>query len=1037
MPLFTPPPDSSWPSDSEKAPPVLLSAEALRTVLDASILPLMVTLIEDGRIVYANPAMAELAETELENLIGSHTPNLYQNPEDRAPMLEMLQEQGFLKNYRIEVRSLKGRNFAVRTNVNPAVIEGQPALVATYRDVTLEEEAQRQLKRENELLSLAHQGTRLSAWSWNPETNALWWDDYHYQLFEVPVGASVSPELFLSRVREECRELVEEKRQHLIPGETFSMDFELDLPSGKRRVIRDFYRYLQVEKEWVMLGTSQDITDDIQTQEALAQEAELRALASEYIGLGSWTWDPETDEVWWDEAHFDLFEISRTTRIVNGTYLERVHPKDRERVLQEQEEILTKGVHSLEYELKLPSGRRRYVRDFARYLKIGGKPIVIGTSQDVTQDVLHRESQQEKLELMRMASEMAKVGFWLQMPDGLEWWDPALCELYQLQEGEAPDFERFIQRFHPEHAEEQRTRILEADRKAREGATSSELYRLQLPDGSERTVRDYVGSYQANGELRLLGIVQDVTEREQEREQLRREIELRKLASEGVKICHWFWNPVTHEAWWDDLHYDLFEVPRKTRVHPALFLNRVHPKDRERVGREMRLAATNRVHTLEYELNLPSGRRSIIRDHARLVTLGRDSIILGTSQDITEEVTLREELEEKLALINAASEVAQLGFWAESPSESGNWWSDSYKRLLQLQEGEPTSFETFRGRLHPEAREAQDPIVLDADHRAREGEELTNLYRIQLPDRSERWIRGIVGSVQLREEKRLIGVAQDVTESVQSQAVLRRTERLSAVGQLAAEIAHDLQQPMSTMQLRLELLSRQLGHESFPEELANVRAALDALEHAKNIIERSLLMVRPPGGPTMVRLSDIVAQALKVVESTFRRHRLIPRVLNSWEDDPETEPRVLAQETELILILQNLLVNAKEAVEARRLREGLRIEDLEVFIELRLGRPGGTWRGQESATLLLSVTDPGTGIPEEVLPRIFEPLFSTKTEQRGSGLGLSMCQRLIQEHEGRLWCENRLEAPGATFRIELPKASASPAEPGPADSPSS
>jgi PAS domain S-box-containing protein len=1004
----------SMPSDSLPsnllANSQLLSKESLYMLLDLVHLPLMVSKFADGEILYSNKAAAKLFETSVEEMIGGQTLRFYRREEERLSILQALQEYGELKDYRVEVQGVRGGAYVVRVNIALMRIDGEVVLVVSHREVTEEEELQYETQQKNELLEIATAGAGLSAWSWNPETNSVWWDDYHYELFEIPPTAPVSPELFLNRVHPKDRERVQEEQRRPITQGEYSSEFELSLPSGKRRVIRDFSRYLKIGNEWLVLGTSQDITADIKNKEALLEAQQLQTLAAKQIGLGFWTWDTETDEVWWDDEHFELFEIPRTTKIVRETYLERIHLRDRERVLQEQREILTKGVHYLDYELSLPSGKRRFIRDFARSIKIGERNMVIGTSQDITRDILDKESQEEKLELMRMASEIAGVGFWLQNSDGQEWWDPALQKLYQLQENEATNFERFMTRFHPQHAEEQRARVINADHKAREGDTSSELYWLQLPDGSEKIVRDYVGSYRKEGELRLLGIVQDVTQREQEREQLKREIELRKLASEGARLCHWYWVLDTNEAWWDDLHYHLFEVPLGTAlISPEIFLSRVHPKDRERVRNDMQREVTDQIHTRDYELDLPSGRRAIIRDHSRLVKFGELSIILGTSQEITEDILLQEELEEKLALINASSELAKLGFWAENSSEAGNWWSESYKQLLQLQEEETTSFETFRSRLLPATEEVQGQVLLDADQQARSGTASTLLYQIQLPDLSQRWIRGFVSSVNTVTGRKTVGVAQDVTDFIEQQEILRRSERLSAVGQLASEINHDLQQPLSSIQIRADLLNRQVKSGEYTNLEKHITSILADLDRANQIVERSLMMVRQKEEPKPVKLSEVVSQISAVLERSLREANIYLIFRNFFEANSEEEPIVMAYGTELFLVIQNLLINAKESIEELGEFEGSRPSQIQ--IELLLKEPN---------LLSLSVIDSGAGISEEVLPRIFETLFSTKNYSQNTGLGLSVCRRIIEKHGGQIEVENRLGSLGAIFKVVLP-----------------
>ncbi len=993
----------------------LLSLEHLRAAWDVAAVPMMITRVEDGQVRYANEIAAEMLETTVPELTGERIHRYYRPTENRAELLNALQEQGLLKGQRIEGQTHRGRPFVVRANLQVVLFDNEPCTLSTYQDITEEEAARNNLVQENELLSLANSGAQLSCWSWDPETDEVWWDDYHYDLFEIPRGAPVTSKLFLSRVKDQ----------------------------------------------------------------------------------------------------------------------------DRGRVEQQKEHPLFVEVHTIEYELDLPSGRRCVIRDHARLLKRGSQKLILGTSQDITRDVEAQEYLQERLELMQMASQLARFGTWAQVPEGGEDWDPALRKLLQIREGEPTGFAKLMERFHPEEAAEQTQRIQAADAQARSGGLATGIYRFLLPDGTERFLQDHVGSYLKNGERRLIGVIQDVTAQELTRRALQQEMEMRLLTSEGVSLCHWTWDAESNESWWDALHYKLFEVELGTPIRAETFLSRVHPRDRERVNEKMRAAATGRSYSIEYELLLPSGQRRVMRDHSRFVKIGRRLKVVGASQDITQDVLLREALEEKLALMNMASEIAKLGFWSEGPEQT-EWWSDSLGDLLQRQAGEPESLATFQSRFHPDVKAAQVAESEQADRRALTGESQVNLYHLKLPDQSERLVRGYVGrldqegaqrllgvvhDVTAQEQQRLqleqelelhrianqaakigyfrrdpetnqtwmdsylrqlfelpgrgwfdsdlakerltaesraklqqareeiivsgftelelklklpsgeqrilrshqrlyaeqgktwvLGISQDITEIVKVWEVIRRNERLYAVGQLAASVNHDLRQPLAILNIELGLLSRKLNSKPFAEFQEHVAAAQSALQHAGSIMDRpvglGLDQERQP-----VPLSEVVQQTLKLMSNLLDQQGLRVRFLNHWEAEPAEEPRVLMQATELMLVLQNLVINARDALTARRQETGDWKGATELWIELQPEAP---------QSVRLSVVDQGSGIPEALLSEVFKPLFSTKSSHKSTGLGLAICQQIIQEHQGRIWAEPGPQGVGTAFHIELPAGSTDP-----------
>ena len=992
-------------SDPPEASTRVLSLEQLQAAWSVAAVPVMITRLSDGQVRYANERAAQLLETSVAELTGQIIMTYYDPAEDRQQVLQDLREQGLLENRRIRGRTRAGALLVVRANLQLVQFDGEDCSLSTYQDVTEEEETNKLLIREHALLSLANSGARLSCWSWNPKTDAVWWNDYHYDLFEIPRGTRVTPSLFLERVSASDRARVAQAQRTPLTHTT-SIEFELDLPSGTRRVIRDHARFLEVDGEQLILGTSQDITPDVEAQEQLA----------------------------------------------------------------------------------------------------------------------------EKLKLMQMASELAKLGTWSQLEGWNEEWDPAMRHLLQVQAEEPTNFQKLMERFHPENAEEQKIRIQDADKQARAGHTVTGVYRFLMPDGTERFIRDYVSAYQKNGSSHLIGVIQDVTEAEQTRRALREGLEMRRLASEGVRLCHWHWEVERNQSWWDDLHYELFEVTLGTPISAELFLSRVHPQDRERVKAEMRRTDSDQVHQLEYELALPSGTRRVIRDYSRLLQIGGRWKVIGASLDVTADALLREALEEKLALMNLAAELAQMGFWAER--EGGEeWWSDSMKELMQLKEGEPQQLSTYQNRFHPDFWRQQDQALVRADQQARRGKRSSTLYQFQLPDQSERLMRGYVGPrndsgyligvvqdvteperqrdqleqelelhrianhaaqmgyfrrnlqtnetwmddyllqlfemeadgwfdsdqvwdrlspeslsrllkardevvrsgktevelelrlpsgeqrwlrshQQLYQEKGrhwILGVSQEVTESVKMWEVIRQNERLYAVGQLAAAVNHDLRQPLAILNIELGLMGRKLQQKPSQDLQKHVVNAHTALQHAGSIMDRSLGMTEQPRELKACCLSEVVLRTLELMETLLRKQELMPRFINHWEE-ASAEPQVLVQATELMLVLQNLLINARDALAARRLEVTTFGGDA---LQIKL-------QPVSAHQVRLSVVDQGVGIPEELLPEIFKPLVSTKHEHKSTGLGLAISQRIIQDHQGRIWAEPGTQGIGTAFHIELP-----------------
>jgi signal transduction histidine kinase len=223
----------------------------------------------------------------------------------------------------------------------------------------------------------------------------------------------------------------------------------------------------------------------------------------------------------------------------------------------------------------------------------------------------------------------------------------------------------------------------------------------------------------------------------------------------------------------------------------------------------------------------------------------------------------------------------------------------------------------------------------------------------------------------------------------QGEALLR-SERLAAIGRIAAQITHEIRNPLSSISLNAE----ELG-ERAPQARELCDAIVGEVDRLAAITEDYLRFARLPK-PQLQRadLNDTVRDLLEFVRPELDAGGLEVRLSLS----PEL-PRVLADVAQLRQLLLNLLRNAREAMPSG-------------------GRLWVATRGGE-ASVEVEVRDSGPGIPAERLTRIFDPFFTTK--ERGTGLGLAMAQEIAQEHGGQLSCEST-PGQGTAFTLRLPAA---------------
>jgi PAS domain S-box-containing protein len=244
---------------------------------------------------------------------------------------------------------------------------------------------------------------------------------------------------------------------------------------------------------------------------------------------------------------------------------------------------------------------------------------------------------------------------------------------------------------------------------------------------------------------------------------------------------------------------------------------------------------------------------------------------------------------------------------------------------------------------------------------------------------------------------------RDITATQELRSRLLATERVAAMGMLAAGVGHEIQNPLAYVELNLGAAERRLRRGDaarVDEVLLHLRDAREGAERIRLIVQDLRTFSREGGEERKpLDLREVAVPALRMVRHVLQnRARLV--------EDPGTVPRVMGSEARLGQVLLNLLVNAVQAIPPGAPERNT------VRISTRTAPDG---RAQ------VEISDTGRGILPEVLPHIFEPFFTTKPIEEGTGLGLSICQQIIQAHGGEILVRSE-PGQGAVFTVLLPAA---------------
>src|SRR5712692_4132456 len=304
----------------------------------------------------------------------------------------------------------------------------------------------------------------------------------------------------------------------------------------------------------------------------------------------------------------------------------------------------------------------------------------------------------------------------------------------------------------------------------------------------------------------------------------------------------------------------------------------------------------------------------------------------------------------------------------------------------------------FGGRTHPEDL----PAVLALYKDVIAGTQTFASLEIRVRHKRGEWRRIRFNFSPLSDEKGNIeGVVlsgRDVTDLKRLEEQLIQAEKLAAMGQMLAGVAHELNNPLTAILGVTELLREREGADDSTKRQLELthRQARRAARIVQNLLEFSR-----PASPQKksLDLSNLLERTLQLQEHSLRR--------NNIEVDFHLQadlPRVIGDDNQLIQVFLNLVTNAEQAI--REVRDSGRVQ-------IRVGRNGNQ--------ITITVQDDGAGIRPEALPRIFDPFYTTKRPGGGTGLGLSICMSIIREHGGNIEAEI-LPAGGSAFTIYLPVA---------------
>jgi PAS domain S-box-containing protein len=779
--------------------------------------------------------------------------------------------------------------------------------------------------------------------------------------------------------------------------------------SAVRRRAEQELRQAREELEAKVLGR----TTNLERSEAyLAQAQKL-------THTGSWAWDPRTEKVLYcSDEMFQIFGLDpRESLPSRDNFRQQIHPEDRDWVKKKFEESLRERVDTVaEYRVLLSDGTVRHI-DASGHLVLNddGELIeFIGTATDVTERKRAEEALRESEYKLRQIIETVPSLIWSADPAGeptqfnQRLLDYSGMRLEDFQHGAWQAF------LHPADFPETAKAFYQA---IQTGTSYEVVHRLRRADGEYRwhharaePLRDRQGRI-----VQWYGLSVDIDDAKKTEDRLRRSeaylAEAQRLSHTGSAAYNeteiLYWSEEASRIWGFD---PLQGIPSREAVW-----QRIHPDDLDRVNEKVeRGVREKRSFANEFRIILPDGTVKHVEatNHPVFSASGVLLEIVVTGVDVTERKRAEEGLRESEAKFRDYAETASDWFWEIGPDykftllTENAFGSGAADRIGTACWDHALDFETEpeKWRLVWAALDSRKPFR-------------DFVYRGLSGNGSPMYVRasGKPAFDVNGEFRGYRGTGTDVTALRTAEAEARENEqryrkaelelahanRVAAMGQLTATIAHEVNQPITAAVTYALAARRWLSAEppNFPEVDDALSLIVKEGNRAGEVVGRiRALIKKAPARKDAVAINDAIREVIALTRAEAANNSVSVRTQFA-----EGLPRVQGDRVQLQQVMLNLIVNAIQAMSG--IGEGAR--ELQISIDA-VPSEGGVRVG---------VRDTGPGLNSESLSRLFEPFYTTKPE--GMGMGLSICRSIIEAHGGRLWaipCEPQ----GALFQFTIP-----------------
>ena len=832
-------------------------------------------------------------------------------------------------------------------------------------------------------------------------------------------------------------------------GKKLSSEVQIETTFGKKVYLHFHFTRIEISNSNYLLLMLEDIAERKKSeQEILRQEAQLNSFFSQSLNGFFFMmmdrpieWNEHTDK----EKVLDyVFEHQRITK-ANDAFAKHYGGELDSFIGLTPKDFF---VHDVEY------GRRlwRSLFDLGRLniqteeKKIDGASMWIegeyvcmydddgritghfGVQREITEQKQMEDDMRVNQTRLNEAQRIAKVGSWeLELHSNKLFWTDEIYSLFELDKDRFDaSYEAFLEAIHPEDREAVNVAYTQSLENQKPYAIT---HRLLLADGRVKWVEERCSTVFAEDGTPLIskGTVQDVTLQRQVVSALEENEQLLSKAEEIAHVGCWNWNIVTNDlAWTDEIYRMLGYQPQEFAADFQKFVELIHPDDREAaLAAVMASVEDPKVpYDIVHRIVREDGTGIVVREKGEVYrdSTGAPQYMIGIAQDITEQQRAQSEMQYSQA---------RFGAMFDSISDAVIV-ADTSRRITLVNKATLAQFGFREDELIGKATEIlyADPEDYRQTGKDRYNEKTTpslKAYEIRYRRKNGSVFWGETLGTRIESEGvgmfGFVGVIRDITERKHSQQELMdyrerleelvvertrelentqkelvRKERLATLGQLTATVSHELRNPLGAMRPSLYIVQR--SSDTRNEKVQRALARLDRnINRCDHIIDELLDFTRI----TVLEQNEVV---LDNWIQQLLEEQTIPEGVRLVRDLTLEGMQTSIDTHRLRRALINVIENGLHAMQEEGSPPKRRGAQLTVFTrELEDG-------------IEIGVRDTGIGISDEVLPHIFEPLYSTKGF--GVGLGMPTVKQIVEQHGGDIAIETTVGV-GTTVRLLLPR----------------